>query len=83
MAMHRQQAGNTLDHHLARVVLGLADQRDARMRIIDCDLAHPFGAGARLAGAAATENEPGGPVRAAVGALRCKLMLVRETRKIA
>jgi hypothetical protein len=53
------------------------------MRIAERELAHPFGAGARLAGAAATENEPGGPVRAAVGALRCKLMLVRETRKIA
>ncbi len=81
--MHGEQAGDALHHHLARVVLGLADQRDARMRIAERELAHPFGAGARLAGAAATENEPGGPVRAAVGALRCKLMLVRETRKIA
>ena len=27
-AMHRQQPGHALDHHLARVVLGFADQRD-------------------------------------------------------
>ena len=82
MAVHREQSGNALDHHLARVVLGLADQRDARSGIVDRDRAHPFGAGARLAGAAATENEPGGPVRAAVGALGCNLVGMSKRTKI-
>ena len=81
--MHGEQAGDALHHHLARVVLGLADQRDARVRIAERELVHPFGAGARLAGAAPAQNKPGGPGRAAIGAFRCKLMLVRETRKIA
>ena len=28
--MHGEQPGDAFDHHLARLVLGLADQRDAR-----------------------------------------------------
>ena len=31
----REQAGDALDHHLAHIVLGLADQRDARRGIVD------------------------------------------------
>ena len=38
-AMHGEQAGDALDHHLAHVVLGLADQRDRR--------ACPLGGGKR------------------------------------
>ena len=80
--MNRKQAGHSLHHHLAHVVFGLADQRDARSGI-GRNAAHPFGAGARLARAAATENEPGEPLRAAVGAFRRALMTVRQTRKVA
>ena len=66
-AMHRQQSGDALDHHLAHVMLGLADQRDTR-GFFGCERrqpkrlrAHPFRAGARLAGAAAADHQPGVP----------------------
>ena len=66
-AMHRQQSGDALDHHLAHVVLGLADQRDMRgffggeRRQPQRLRANPFGAGAGLAGAAAADHQPGVP----------------------
>ena len=44
--------------------------------------AHPFGAGARLAGAAPAEDQPGGPLLAAIGPFRRALMAVRERREI-
>jgi hypothetical protein len=65
----------------ARFAFGFADQRDARLRIVRCR-AHPFGAGARLAGAAAAENEPRRPVLAAVGACGGDLVLVGEREEI-
>jgi len=43
---------------------------------------HALRAGAGFAGAAAAENEPAGPVRAAVGALGLAPVVVRETGKI-
>ena len=56
-----------LDHHVARVREGLADERDAaqgrlgEIRVAERHAAHPFGARPRLAGAAAAEHQPDGP----------------------
>ena len=67
------QAGLALDHHLAHVMLALADQRDAPMRRIGVrrdpqrQRAHKLGAEPRLAGAAPAERKPCGPRRAIVG----------------
>jgi len=75
--MHGKQTGNALDHHLAHVGERLADQCDAPCRRAEFgkperDAPHPFGAGARLARAAAAEDEPGFPV-----SRRRKLILAR------
>jgi hypothetical protein len=81
-----QQAGGALDHHHAHVVLGLADQSNAEValrcvrRRAGSERAHPFGAGARLAGAAPAEHQPAGP-RAAVGGGRL-LVRVRERGEV-
>lgn len=69
--MHGQQARHALDHHLAHLVLGLADQRDAARAFTPDfrrggDVAHPFGAGARLAGTAPADEKPGDPGLAVV-----------------
>jgi len=80
--MHGKQAGDAFHHHFAGVVFGFADQRDARLGVAGGHVAHPLRAGARFAGAAAAENEPGGPVGAAVGALGRALVGVRELTKI-
>ena len=56
-----ENAGHALDHHLAHVVFGLADERDARAAVRR-HRPHPFGAGARLARAAPAEDQPGAPV---------------------
>ena len=53
-----------------------------RLGVAGVHIAHPLRAGAGLAGAAAAENEPGGPVGAAVGALGRALVGVRELTKI-
>jgi hypothetical protein len=68
--MCRQQAGDALDHHLAGVVLGLADQRDARLRLRQRDIPHPSGAGPRLARAAAAEHEPDTPTAGRLALMR-------------
>ena len=83
-----QQPRNSLDHHLAHVVLALADQRDAAMpargvgRRAVRERAHPLGAEPGLAGAAAAEDEPGGPRTAVVGGGRRLLMRMREHGEI-
>jgi hypothetical protein len=65
--MNREQPGNAFDHHLARVVFGFADQRDARHRLArerrqaERLRANPFGSGAGLAGAAAADHQPDQP----------------------
>jgi hypothetical protein len=63
-------------------VFGLADQGDARLRVFGRERAHPLGAGAGLAGAAAAENEPGVPVLPAAGAFGPDLVLVRKHREV-
>ena len=80
----REEPGRALDHHVAHVGEGLADERDAadaaRVAMPGSPSArpvHPFGAGARLAGAAPAEHEPGRPVVAR--ALGRQLMIVQRT----
>jgi hypothetical protein len=57
-----KETGDAFDHHLAHVMLALADERDAADRpvgvfpIAEREPPHPFGAGARLASAAAAED---------------------------
>ena len=78
--MRGEQTGDALHHHFARLVFGLADQRDARMRIAQRELAHPMRAGLRLAGAAAAENEPGGPGLSVIAGRGRALVVVRPGR---
>ena len=80
--MHGEHAGDAFHHHLARLVLALADQRDARLRVGERGPAHPFGAGAGLAGAAPAQDQPGGPVFAAVGAFGRQLVFDRDRLEI-
>ena len=60
----RQQARHALDHDAAHLGDGVADEGDAaraavgERRLAERLGAHPFGAGAGLAGAAAAEHEP-------------------------
>ena len=83
MRVHAQEAGDALDHYLAHVVLGLTDQRDASVRIFrrlrhrSCHTPHPFGAGPRFAGAAASKDQPGRPQLAGLRKLRRHLVPVR------
>ena len=53
------------------------------MSVGEREAAHPFGAGAGFTGAAAAEDQPGGPVGAAVGAFWRKLVVVGEGAEIA
>src|SRR6185295_13660561 len=76
--VHAEQAGHALDHHLAHVAFGLADERDAGGWIGRL-LAHPFGTGARLAGAAPAEDQPGGPGVPALRAFQRALVEMDET----
>ena len=84
-----QQPGRALDHHLAHVVLGLADQRDAAVRRVrvrrqaERQRAHELRAEPRLAGAAPAEREPRGPRAAVVGGRRRLLMRMRERDEVA
>ena len=79
-----KEAGDALDHHLAHLVLVLADQRDAprgpvRIRpFAERRRAHPLRTGPRLAGAAAAENEPGAPRSAALRGVGRPLMPMRK-----
>ena len=79
-----QQAGHALDHHLAHVVLALADERNvpvASLRIRrapERERVHPFGAEPCLAGAAPAEHQPGGPGLAVVGEGRRLLVFMAE-----
>ena len=83
-----QQAGLAFHHHLARIVRGFADQRDAAMGAVrpwrDAmhHRPHPFRAGAGLAGAASAQHQPGGPRPAVVAGLAMLLMRMREDRKV-
>ncbi len=83
-----QQPGRALDHHLAHVVLGLADQRDVRMRRLgvrrqaERQRAHELGAEPRLAGAAPAEREPRGPRPAVVRGGGRLLMRMRERDEV-
>ena len=70
--MNGKDAGHTLDHHLADVVLVFANKSDAGATV-GRHRPHPFGAGAGLAGAAAAEDQPGAPV-----GNELTLMIVRE-----
>ena len=79
--MHREQSGDAFDHHLAHLVLALADQRDALPRRSG-ERAHPFGAGARLAGAAPADDEPGHPRRTVGSEFGRLLVAVREHRPV-
>lgn len=83
MRMYGKQARHALHHHLANVVLGLADQCDARTAILKRDAAHPFGTGARLARAAPTEDQPGQPRLAIIGGHWRALVSVGEKAEIA
>ena len=67
-----QDSGDAFDHHLAGVVLALADQRDMAVAAlgigrsaVGCG-AHPLGAEPCFAGAAPAQHQPGGP-RLAIG----------------
>ena len=66
--VHREEARDALDHHVADIGQRLADQRDApdRPRGIarppERQAADPFRPGARLAGAAPADHQPGEPV---------------------
>ncbi len=83
-----QNAGRPFDHHLAHVVLGLADERDGAVRRVGIRLmpmrqrAHEFSAAARLAGAAPAQQQPGAPGRAVVAGNGRLLMRVREREKV-
>jgi hypothetical protein len=83
-----KEAGDAFDHHFAYVVLGFADERDAAhgpvgiFKITEREPPHPFGAGARLAGTAAAENEPSGPGLAAACNCGRLLMVVDELRPV-
>ena len=83
-----QDSGDAFDHHLAGIVLALADQCDmavAALRIgrraVRCG-AHPLGAEPCLAGAAPAQHQPGGPWGAIVGGLRRLLVRMRQRREV-
>ena len=82
------QPRRALDHHLAYVVIGFADQRDVAVRRVRVrrqaqrERAHELGAEPRLAGAAPAERQPRGPWTAVVGESRRELMLVGERREV-
>ena len=82
--MHGEQPRHALDHDAPRIRKRLADERDPRRRaaFIARKRAHPFGAGARLAGAAAAEHQPGGPVAAALAHVRRQLVVARPQLEI-
>ena len=87
-AIDERSRREALDHDAAHLADGLADQRDAvrapfgqigsgqRLRT------HPFGARARLAGAAAAEQEPGVPGLAAGGEDGRQLIMARRQQPI-
>ena len=79
--VHRENARNAFDHHLAGVVLALADQCDATV-LLARDLLHPFGAGAGLARAAAAKDEPGAPGQAVRGQHRQPLVIMGMDREV-
>jgi hypothetical protein len=80
VGMDGKQAGEAFDHHAAHLSDGVADQRDAMRapvrEVIEMERlsAHPFSAGARLAGAASAEHEPGVPGRSRRGGDRRDLV---------
>lgn len=79
--MHREQPGHALDHHLAGLVFGLTDQRNAplafavQLRRIG-DALHPFGAGARLASTTPADQKPCAPGLAILGERGRQLVIV-------
>ena len=83
-----QNAGGPFDHHLARDMRGLADQRDAERALLGVRRragslrAHPLGAEPRLAGAAAAEHQPRRPRNAAVAERGRFLMSMRQRDEV-
>src|SRR3546814_13397035 len=61
-ARHRDQPARSLDHHALPVGDRRRDQRDPRVGIAARELAHPFGASARLAEPAPRLDQPDPPV---------------------
>src|SRR3546814_16347314 len=61
-ARHRDQPARSLDHHALPVGDRRRDQRDPRVGIAARELAHPFGARARLAEPAPRLDQPDTPV---------------------
>ena len=78
--VHAEQARDTFHHDAAHLGDGETDERDAagrrarRNRIADCLGAHPFGSGARLARAAAPQQQPRLPGLAAGSGERRELI---------
>ena len=87
-AMHRKQARDAFDHHRAGVCEGLANKRDPQGRRVLSKVralhqcAYPFGPCSRLAGAAAAEHQPGGPIAVSRGNRRGKLVVARPDLEI-
>ncbi len=79
-ACTRKKPRHALDHHAAHLVDRLADERDAprsdrtQRRAPQRLGAHPFGTGARLAGAAPAHDEPHAPGLPVLGGLRRQLV---------
>ena len=82
--MHREQSRYALDHHLACIMFGFADQRDpfhrraGEWRKPQRLRADPFRTGARLASAAAADHQPRQPRRTVRRELRGTLMVVSK-----
>ena len=74
--MNGKQTGDALDHDLAHVQLTVADESDACIRVLGGDAAHPFGPGERLAGAAASQDQPGAPGFAGIPEFGRELVVV-------
>ena len=85
---HAQEPGRTVYHHLAHVVLGLANQRNVHRALVGIRRgaiglrAHPLGAEPGLAGPTPAQHEPGRPRTAAIGAQWRLLMTMRERDEI-
>ena len=88
-----QDSGDAFDHHLADIVLALADQRDMAVAALGIGRramrrgVDPLGAEPCLAGAAPAQHQPGGPrlaigSPAVVGGLRRVLVRMRQRREV-
>ena len=81
LVMHGKNAGDALDHDVARIGPCLADQRDAPHRpvreiaVAERERFHPFGARAGFSRAATADEQPGPP---RLSATRRQLLLPRD-----